>query len=111
MQRINISLDTETLELLSTLSERLYGGNRSLTIREALQSLAAHVGQEGWVVRGYVPVAPTPEEACHTCGRAGQQGDVFYRPVFERGSGQAVLAHLPTDNWLECLQCAEQQGM
>lgn len=109
MQRINITLDDETQALLNTLANRLYGGNKSLTIREALQSLAAHVSQEGWIVSGYVPVAAAHEDMCHSCGRVCHQGDVFYRPVFERGSGHNVLAHLPASDWLECQQCAERQ--
>lgn len=109
MQRINITLDDETQELLTTLATTFYGGNRSLTIRESLQLLAAQVGHEGWVIRGYVPALGDPSAVCHSCGRACLQGDVFYRPVFERGTGQQVLDHLPRSNWLECQQCAEKQ--
>ncbi len=110
MQRINITLDDETIDMLTTLANQLYGGNKSLTIREALQSLAAHTGQDGWIVRGYVAVVVSQEEeVCHTCGRVCHQGDIFYRPVFERGSGRNVITHLPRTDWLECQQCAEQQ--
>ncbi len=109
MQRINFTLDDETLGLLSTLATKLYGGNKSLTIREALQALAAQHSTEGWVVKGYVPVMIEQDDTCSICGRICHHGNVFYRPVFERGTGPHVLHHLPTLNWLECQQCAEKQ--
>lgn len=109
MRRINITIDSETQELLNTLATQFYGGNRSFTIRAALQSLASQVGQQGWVIRGYVPVAADPSTACHSCGRESLPNDVFYRPVFERGGGQHAFSHLPHTNWLDCQECAEKQ--
>jgi len=37
------------------------------------------------------------------------EGDVLFRPVFERGRSPKALDQIPSEQWLECPQCAEQQ--
>ena len=49
MQRLNFTLDDATVELLETLSSTDYAGNKSQTVRAALESLAAHTRHMGWV--------------------------------------------------------------
>ncbi len=108
MQRCNFTLDDSTLTLLSSLSEKYYGSNKSLTIRAALESLAAHVGHEGWIIAGYTPVMLEEQAACHTCHEPHRKGDVLYRPVFERGCGVHALPSLPMQVWLDCPSCIEK---
>jgi hypothetical protein len=107
MQRLNFTLDEATTQLLNDLAARYYGGNKSQTVRAALQSLAAHAGHEGWVIAGYSPAVIDGLAACHTCGTRHARGDVLYRPVFERGRGPGALPSLPTESWLDCLACVE----
>src|SRR4029077_15759923 len=85
MQRLNFTLDEATIELLDRLAGNYYHGNKSLTVRAALESLAAHAGHEGWIIRGYMPIVVEGKTNCHTCGDLHVPGDVLYRPVFERG--------------------------
>src|SRR5437016_5864838 len=108
MERHNFTFDDATIRLLDRLADHYYRGNRSLTVRAALESLAAHVGHEGWVISGYVPVVLDGEAHCHTCGDAHPMGDVLYRPVFERGEGPDALSRLPAETWLDCPECAER---
>ena len=107
MQRLNFTLDEATVELLGHLAERYYQGNKSQTVRAALESLATHLGHEGWVVAGYTPVVIADSAACHSCGEAHGEGEVLYRPVFQRGHGAGALAHLPVEPWLDCAVCVE----
>ena len=46
MQRLNFTLDEATVQLLDRLAAKYYHGNKSLTVRAALESLAAHAGHE-----------------------------------------------------------------
>lgn len=109
MQRLNFTLDDDTIRLLERLAEKYYHGNKSQTVRSALESLAAHTGHEGWVVAGYTPVVLEEDQArCHTCGDPHKKGDVLYRPVFQRGEGPRVLPRIPTENWLDCSTCVEE---
>jgi hypothetical protein len=108
MQRVNFTLDEATIQLLEKLSERLYSGNKSQTVRSALESLAVHSAHGGWVIAGYAPVALDHATRCHTCGDAYPKGNVLYRPVFQRGEGPGVLPRLPAENWLDCGACVEQ---
>ena len=108
MQRLNFTFDDATARLLDELAAAYYGGNKSQTVRAALQSLAAHTGHEGWVIAGYSPAVIDGAAACHTCGTTHNRGEVLYRPVFERGRGPGVLPTLPTEGWLDCLDCVEQ---
>ncbi|MSP12285.1 MAG: hypothetical protein EXR62_04920 [Chloroflexi bacterium] len=108
MQRLNFTLDDNTVELLERLAEKYYSGNKSLTVRAALESLAAHAGHEGWVITGYTPVVIAEESACHTCGETHDKGEVLYRPVFERGASSKALPKIPAENWLDCSHCVEQ---
>jgi hypothetical protein len=110
MNRLNFTLDSPTVELLNRLAGRYYGGNKSLTVRAALESLATHVGHEGWVIAGYTPVVLDDQTDCHTCGSLYGQGEVLYRPVFRRGQGHQALAHIPTRPWLSCPSCVELTG-
>lgn len=107
MQRLNFSLDTATVDLLEKLSTEYYGSNKSRTVRAALESLAAHIGHDGWVITGYVPSRLAAEVSCHTCGEEHHQGEVLFRPVFERGHSPRALSAMPTEDWLDCTDCVE----
>lgn len=107
MQRLNFTLDDGTIELLSRLADRYYHGNKSQTVRAALESLATHLGHEGWVITGYTPVVIDDQAACHSCGSAHGEGEVLFRPVFQRGHGAGALPRLPAESWLDCSACVE----
>ncbi len=109
MKRLNFTLDDDTVALLEELSSTYYGGNKSQTVRAALESLAVHAGHEGWVIAGYTPKEIDGEVSCHGCGESHEEGDVLYRPVFEKGSSPKALPSMPTENWLDCPDCAEKQ--
>jgi hypothetical protein len=109
MQRLNFSLDDGTVSLLDRLSGEYYGGNKSKTVRAALESLAAHIGHDGWVIKGYIPTPLADEVSCHTCGEEHHQGEVLYRPVFERGQSPRAMQKIPAEEWLDCDQCVERQ--
>ena len=109
MRRLNFTLDGETVDLLNSLSEKYYQGNKSRTIRKALQSLAAHAGHDGWVIGGYTPVTLTEEADCHSCGTHHDKGKVLFHPVFGRGSSPSALTQLPSEDWLDCPECVEKQ--
>lgn len=108
MRRLNFTFDEPTVSLLERLSEAYYGGNKSRTVRAALESLAAHIGHDGWVITGYVPSQLFDAASCHTCGEEHRQGEVLYRPVFERGQRAGALDAIPTEEWLDCPQCVER---
>jgi hypothetical protein len=110
MRRLNFTLDDETVQLLGKIAGRYYQGNKSQTVRAALESLAAHAGHEGWVIAGYSPVVVEQKTRCHTCGDTRGKGETLYRPVFERGEGPRVLSRIPTEVWLDCPDCVEQQA-
>ncbi len=109
MQRLNFTLDADTVHLLDRLALRYYGGNKSQTVRAALESLATHVGHDGWVIRGYTPVRINDDQPCHSCGVAYHEGAVLYRPVFERGVSATALPHIPAEVWLDCPTCVEER--
>lgn len=109
MKRLNFTLDNETVKLLEDLAGKFYGGNKSQTVRAALESLAAHAGHEGWIISGYTPKELDTEVSCHGCGESHGKGDVLYRPVFEKGSSPKALPAMPSENWLDCPDCAEKQ--
>ncbi len=109
MKRLNFTLDIETVELLGELSEKYYDGNKSQTVRAALESLAAHTGHEGWVIAGYTLKELDNEISCHSCGEAHEKGEILYRPVFERGKSPGALPKMPSENWLDCPDCVEKQ--
>lgn len=109
MKRLNFTLDIDTVKLLKDLADKYYDGNKSQTVRAALESLAAHTGHEGWVIAGYTPKELDDEISCHSCGTTHDKGDILYRPVFERGNSPAALADIPSENWLDCPECAEEQ--
>ena len=109
MKRLNFTLDDDTVQLLAELSEKFYGGNKSQTVRAALESLATHTGHEGWVITGYTPKELENDIACHSCGESHEKGDILYRPVFERGQSPEALPKIPSENWLDCPQCAEKK--
>ncbi len=108
MPRLNFTFDGATVRLLEQLARKFYNGNKSLTVRRALESLAVHAGHGGWLIAGYTPVVIEGRASCHTCGETHNKGEVLYRPVFERGEGPRALAKLPKENWLDCLNCVEQ---
>ncbi|TYP95530.1 hypothetical protein LX73_0838 [Fodinibius salinus] len=109
MKRLNFTLDNETVQLLEELSEKYYNGNKSQTVRAALESLAVHAGHEGWVIAGYTPKELDEVENCHSCGESHKKGDILYRPVFEKGSSPKALPSMPSEHWLDCPDCAEKQ--
>jgi hypothetical protein len=109
MRRLNFTLDDATVDLLDTLSTTYYGGNKSLTVRAALESLAVHSGVGGWVISGYAPVEMDVATECHTCHTEHGSGDILYRPVFARGRGPGALPHIPAEPWLDCTDCAERR--
>ena len=109
MQRLNFTLDTDTVRILERLAADYYDGNKSRTVRAALESLAAHVGHDGWVIKGYTPVSAHADVTCHSCGSDYKEGDVLFRPVFERGASPQALPNIPTEPWLDCSDCAEER--
>src|SRR5262245_20008690 len=109
MKRLNFTLDEATVRLLSKLSEQYYEGNKSLTVRAALESLAVHAGHEGWVIAGYTSMQVHERTRCHICGDTHAKGEVLFRPVFRRGDGPKVVPRLPTETWLDCSTCVEEQ--
>lgn len=104
MKRLNFSLDEETVDLLDRLSHDYYDGNKSATVRAALEHLAAAM-HEGWVVSGYTATSLHGEASCHSCGTAHHTGEVLYRPVFERAASAGAMSSLPTEQWLDCPDC------
>lgn len=111
MKRLNFTLDEDTVTLLEELSAKFYSGNKSQTVRAALESLAAHTGHEGWIIAGYTPKELDDSVQCHSCGDSHKKGDILYRPVFEKGKSPEALPTMPSENWLDCPQCAEKQMM
>lgn len=109
MKRLNFTLDAATIDLLDRLASTYYAGNKSQTVRAALESLAVHIGHDGWVVTGYTPVRLDADAQCHTCGEAHHEGEVLYRPVFERGASPRALPAMPAEAWLDCPRCVEEQ--
>ena len=108
MHRFNFTLDENTVLLLNDIAEKFYNNNKSQTIRAALESLATHIGHEGWVVSGYSPVLLQEGVACHSCHETYNKGNVLYRPVFERGAGVNAMPSLPSQLWLDCAECVEK---
>lgn len=109
MKRLNFTLDDATIDLLDRLARTYYGSNKSQTVRAALESLATHLGHDGWVIRGYTPVRVDEDVTCHSCSVLYHSGDVLYRPVFERGNSPSALPAIPAESWLDCSGCAEQR--
>lgn len=109
MKRLNFTLDQHTIDLLEELSTSYYEGNKSQTVRAALESLAAHTGHDGWVITGYTPTRVQDDVSCHSCSTTYHRGDVLFRPVFERGQSPYALDRIPKESWLDCPDCAERQ--
>ena len=107
MKRLNFTLDDDTVLLLDKLAGKYYGGNKSQTVRAALESLASHAGQEGWVIKGYTPVKADHEVSCHSCGNEQHEGNMLFKPVFERGSSPSAIKQIPSEEWVECPDCLE----
>ena len=105
MKRLNFTFDQSTINLLEELSNGHFQGNKSQTVREALECLKLHIGREGWVIRGYTPQKLDEDLECHKCGEEHHPGEVLYKPVFEKGSGPLVITELPKKNWVECDHC------
>lgn len=108
MKRLNFTLDQDTVALLEDLAQKFYDGNKSQTVRAALESLAAHTGHEGWIISGYTPKEVEGEASCHGCGETHREGEILYRPVFERGKSPSALPAIPAEPWLDCPDCAEK---
>ncbi len=109
MKRLNFTLDDSTVELLVKLSKKYYKGNKSQTVRAALESLAAHEGHDGWVVAGYTPLRVDHSVYCHTCGDEQAEGKVLYKPVFEKGNSPSAIKEIPAEEWVECQMCIKKQ--
>ena len=107
MKRLNFTLDDETVNLLEKLAVKYYKGNKSQTVRAALESLASHAGQEGWVIKGYTPLRADHQTQCHECGTDQNKGTILFKPVFERGSSPGAVKRIPSEEWLECPDCLE----
>lgn len=110
MKRQNFTFDDDTTDLLDQIANRYYHGNKSLTVRAALESLATHLGHAGWVISGYVPVVLNNEGNCHSCGQHYPEGDILYRPVFQRGHSINAFMEIPREDWLDCSQCIERRA-
>lgn len=109
MKRLNFTLDNSTVELLSKLADKYYEGNKSQTVRAALESLASHQNHDGWVISGYTPLKVDHDVNCHTCGESHPEGKILYKPVFERGSSPRAIREIPSEDWVECSVCVESQ--
>ncbi|PKD42781.1 hypothetical protein [Rhodohalobacter barkolensis] len=109
MKRLNFTLDNSTVELLSKLADKFYEGNKSQTVRAALESLATHQNHDGWVISGYTPIKTDHEVNCHTCGTSKHEGEILFKPVFERGSSPKAIREIPSEEWVECSVCVESQ--
>ncbi len=107
MKRLNFTLDDDTVELLNKLADTFYKGNKSQTVRAALESLATHAGHDGWIIAGYTALRAEQQAECHTCGKEHEKGEILYKPVFERGSSPGALQSIPNEDWLECSICVE----
>ncbi len=109
MKRLNFTLDKNTVSLLNTLAVKYYGGNKSQTVRAALESLAARQGHDGWVISGYTPLRIDHEVSCHTCGSEQEEGKVLFKPVFEKGNSPEAIKQIPSEEWVECQLCIDKQ--
>lgn len=107
MKRLNFTLDDQTVALLEELSGTYFDGNKSHTVRIALENLKHHKGNRGWVITGYTPVRIDEQMACSSCGEPPSPGEVLYRPVFEKGDGAKALKELPSNSWAKCSSCVE----
>lgn len=109
MKRLNFTLDDDTVQLLEKLASKYYQNNKSQTVRAALESLAAHAGRDGWIITGYTPVKADHEVNCHSCGSEQDEGNVLFKPVFERGSSPSAIRSIPSEEWVECPECLESK--
>lgn len=107
MKRLNFTLDSETVTLLNNLAEKFYKGNKSQTVRAALESLAARQGHDGWVITGYTPMRIDHDASCHTCGTEHHEGKILFKPVFEKGNSPKAIQQIPSEEWVECSTCVE----
>lgn len=111
MKRLNFTMDDDTADLLEQLSTQYFHGNKSLTVRAALESLATHAGHAGWVISGYIPSVVQGEEHCHSCAAEYNEGSVLYRPVFRRGNAPDALKSIPNEPWLDCPRCIADRAV
>ena len=99
MKRLNFTLDEEAVQLLDQLAATYYHGNKSQTVRAALESLATHIGHDGWVITGYTPMKLATEAACHTCGVSHHEGEVLFRD----STSPPRTCGMSSWNWIETL--------
>lgn len=109
MKRLNFTFDSNTLNLLNQLADQYYDGNKSHTVRVALETLAKHTGNEGWVIAGYSPKQIVKDQTCHECQSEYHEGAVLYSPVFEWGKSADALDSIPAENWLDCPECIQKK--
>jgi len=46
---------------------------------------------------------------CHTCGTEHQEGNIVFKPVFEKGNSPAAISQIPKEEWVECSDCVESR--
>lgn len=109
MKRLNFTFDDSTIELLEELSDNYFSGNKSQTVREALESLKVNIGNKGWVIKGYTPRQLEEEIQCYSCGEDHHAGEILFTPVFEKGSGVRAINALPKKPWVECDKCVDSE--
>ena len=73
-----------------------------------VESLATHLGHNGWIIAGFTPVVAESEAECHSCHHTYPPGTTLYRPVFTRGRAQNALQEIPKEVWLECGECVSE---
>jgi hypothetical protein len=62
------------------------------------------------VIAGYAPVVLESLEHCHSCGTGYNEGEVLYRPVFQRGNAPDALDAIPQESWLDCSDCVQHRS-
>lgn len=72
--------------------------------KEVLNSNLWHAG---WLITDYIPVRMDHEVNFHSCGTKHSEGDVFFKPVFEKGNSPQAIEHTPSEEWVECQVCVE----
>ncbi len=105
IQRLNFTLDDDTIKLLEDMSKAWYSGNRSALIRDAIHHFAKCAYQSGWIIVGFSPVILNQNTVCHGCGVEYPKGQVLYQPIFQQGIGEHVIDQLPKELWLDCPRC------
>ena len=67
-------------------------------------------GHDGWVITGYTPLRVDHDVNCHTCGTEHHEGNILFKPVFEKGNSPKAIEHIPSEEWVECTMCVENSN-